>query len=108
MRLLATAVVLALAAGGTAASAATAPAAAPLLPVEASCNAPAGDPAPGTPEWIARDTANQYCAALRIRDQLASPAFGFGNLTQGATLYVDQTIDQALPTRATRAAASRP
>ena len=49
-----------------------------------SCYAPAGDPAPGTPEWQQRDTLNQYCATLRIRDQVASPAFGFGNLSQGA------------------------
>jgi dienelactone hydrolase len=60
-----------------------------------SCVAPAGDPAPGSPEWIERDTRNQYCAGLRNRDQLASPAFGFGNLSQGATLYLEQTVDQA-------------
>jgi dienelactone hydrolase len=68
--------------------------AAPALDVDMSCVAPAGDPAPNTPEWIQRDTQNQYCASLRNRDQLASPAFGFGNTTQGASLWVDQTTDQ--------------
>jgi dienelactone hydrolase len=66
------------------------------LTVDASCFAPATtDPEPGTPEWTVRDTHNQYCAGLRNRDQLASPAFGFGNLTQGATLYAEQMVDQA-------------
>ena len=50
------------------------------------CYAPAGDPEPGTPEWRERDTNNQYCATLRLRDQLASPAYGWGNLTAGAQL----------------------
>src|SRR3954467_6151782 len=69
--------------------------AAPPLDVDMTCVAPAGDPAPNTPEWIQRDTQNQYCAGLRNRDQLASPAFGFGNLTQGAAIYAEQTTDQA-------------
>src|SRR5688572_17841975 len=43
--------------------------------VDMGCYAPAGDPEPGSPEWIARDTKNQECASLRNRDQLASPAF---------------------------------
>jgi dienelactone hydrolase len=68
--------------------------AAPPLGQDMSCVAPAGDPAPNTPEWVQRDTVNQYCAGLRNRDQLASPAFGFGNLSQGAVLYADQTVDQ--------------
>ena len=69
--------------------------AAPVLAVEAMCFAPAGDPAPGTPEWVQRDAVNQYCATLRNRDQVASPAFGFGNLSQGAVLYAEQTVEQA-------------
>ena len=69
--------------------------AAPVVGVDYSCVAPAGDPAPNTPEWFERDAHNQYCASLRNRDQLASPAFGFGNLTTGAVLYADQTADQA-------------
>ena len=67
---------------------------APLGP-DMSCVAPAGNPAPNTPAWFQRDALNQYCASLRNRDQLASPAFGFGNLSQGAALYADQTVDQA-------------
>jgi dienelactone hydrolase len=67
----------------------------PVAGVDYSCVTPVADPDPGTPEWIQRDTLNQYCASLRNRDQLASPAFGFGNLTQGAELYVEQTVDQA-------------
>src|SRR5436853_2569063 len=66
----------------------------PVVGVDAQCTAPAGDPAPNTPEWIQRDTQNQYCAGLRIRDQLASPAFGVGNTTQGAALYAEQLADQ--------------
>lgn len=67
----------------------------PPAGVDYSCVAPVGDPAPGTPEWQQRDALNQYCASLRNRDQLASPAFGVGNLTQGAVLYAGQTVDQA-------------
>src|SRR3954452_492491 len=66
----------------------------PVVGVDMSCVAPAGDPAPNTPEWIQRDTQNQYCAGLRIRDQLARPAFGVANQTQGAALYADQLADQ--------------
>ena len=44
--------------------------------------------------FVARDASNQYCASLRNRDQLASPAFGLGNLTQGASLYIDQATLQ--------------
>src|SRR5436190_8869018 len=63
--------------------------------VDMSCLAPAGNPAPGTPEWQQRDTDNQRCSTLRLRDQFLSPAFGFGNLTQGASLWVDQASQQA-------------
>jgi dienelactone hydrolase len=78
----------------TAGAVAAAPAS-PPLGVDLSCFAPAGDPAPGTPEWVQRDAQNQYCASLRPRDQLASPAFGFGNLSQGAALYAEQMTEQA-------------
>jgi alpha-beta hydrolase superfamily lysophospholipase len=71
----------------------TASAQAPLG-VDMSCYAPAGNPAPGTPEWQQRDLENQRCASLRPRDQLANPAFGFGNLTQGATLYAEHVVEQ--------------
>jgi dienelactone hydrolase len=67
------------------------------LPTDAvvDCFAPAGDPEPGTPEWQQRDTLNQVCATLRLRDQLQSPAFGWGNLTEGARLWLERTADQA-------------
>src|SRR3954453_6181801 len=67
----------------------------PPVDVDMSCVAPAGDPAPNTPEWIQRDTQNQYCASLRNRDQLLNPAFGFGNLPQGAALWPEQMTEQA-------------
>src|SRR3954451_18946383 len=87
---------LACAASMLAITAISAPAAVadPPVGVDMTCVAPAGDPQPNTPEWVQRDTQNQYCAGLRNRDQLASPAFGFGNLTQGAALYAEQTTDQ--------------
>jgi dienelactone hydrolase len=76
---------------------------APPVGVDPQCFAPAGHPDPqvdaaGTPTnpaWIRRDVVNQYCATLRIRDQLASPAFGYGNLTLGAQLWADQAQQQA-------------
>src|SRR3954465_3701050 len=67
----------------------------PVVGPDMSCVAPAGDPAPNTPEWIQRDTQNQYCAGLRNRDQLLNPPFGYSNLTGGARLYSEQVIDQA-------------
>ena len=43
---------------------------APVLGVDyADCIAPAGNPAPGSAAWQQRDTINQYCATLRLRDQ---------------------------------------
>src|SRR5688500_15126105 len=62
--------------------------------VDMSCFAPAGNPEPGSQEFSERDLRNQYCASLRPRDQLAHRAFGFGNLTQGATLYTAQVADE--------------
>src|SRR4051794_6154752 len=67
----------------------------PVVGVDMSCVAPAGDPAPNTPEWIQRDVNNQNCAGLRIRDQLVNPAFGWGNITEGDRQYVEQMFDQA-------------
>ena len=46
------------------------------------------------PAWIERDQRNQYCATLRVRDQLLNPAFGNGNLTVGAKLYAAQWQEQ--------------
>jgi dienelactone hydrolase len=77
--------------------------ASPPVGVDARCFAPAGHPDPQVdsnghptnPAWIQRDQINQYCALLRIRDQLASPAFGYGNLTVGGQLYAAQAQEQA-------------
>ena len=66
----------------------------PPVGVDESCVAPAGDPAPGSVAWQQRDAINQYCATLRVRDQVLSPAFGFGNLTEGASLWVAQFQQQ--------------
>ncbi len=49
---------------------------------------------PTNPEWIARDTVNQYCATLRVRDQAASPAYGQGNVSLGAQLFAQQAQEQ--------------
>jgi hypothetical protein len=75
---------------------------APPVGVDKQCFAPAGHPdpkvnssgQPTNPAWIERDELNQYCALLRIRDQLASPAFGYGNLTVGADMYAKQAQEQ--------------
>jgi hypothetical protein len=79
------------------------PSAAPVLGVDQQCFAPAGHPDPQpdssghptNPAWIQRDAVNQYCALGRIRDQLANPAFGFGNVTVGAEMYAQQAQEQA-------------
>src|SRR3954452_11945859 len=67
----------------------------PPVDVDMSCVAPAGDPQPNTPEWVQRDTQNQYCASLRNRDQLLNPAFGYANVTEGAALWEQQMAEQA-------------
>ena len=51
--------------------------------------------APTNPAWLLRDQINQYCATLRIRDQVASPAFGTANLSLGAELFAAQAQEQA-------------
>jgi dienelactone hydrolase len=56
---------------------------------------PAHDPAPGTPAWQLRDTMNQYCATLRLRDQFDSQAYGNANKVEGAKLYAAQLQEQA-------------
>ena len=59
-----------------------------------NCLKPAGRPAPGTAAWERRDLANQYCATLRLRDQLDSPAFFAANVLQGNSLYLAQLRQQ--------------
>src|SRR3954447_17910867 len=75
---------------------------APPFSVDRRCFAPVGHPdpkvnaagQPTNPKWIERDSLNQYCALLRIRDQLDSPAFGYGNLAVGGKQYVAQALEQ--------------
>jgi dienelactone hydrolase len=62
--------------------------------IEPECMAPAGNPAPGTSDWQRRDTENQYCASLRLRDQVQSPAFTFANTSQSNGLYLAQAQEQ--------------
>jgi len=70
--------------------------------IDTQCFAAAGHPdpqvnangQPTNPAWIERDELNQYCALLRIRDQLGSPAFGYGNLTVGGEEYAAQAQEQ--------------
>lgn len=88
-RIVLSAVVLAVAVAATGTGSAD-----PVVGVDERCFAPAGDPEPGSAEWMERDAVNQYCASLRPRDQAASPAFGFGNLSTGAALYAEQAVDQ--------------
>jgi dienelactone hydrolase len=49
---------------------------------------------PTNPAWIERDALNQYCATLRLHDQLTNPAYGFENLQQGDALWLGQLGDQ--------------
>ena len=42
---------------------------------EPDCAAPAGDPAPGTPEWDRREAENEYCATQRNKDTASNPAY---------------------------------
>ena len=82
----------------TLALALAAPAAAQVAPVpfpNEECYAPAGDPQPGTPEWNERDLKNQVCAALRNRDQLASPAYGYAHTTAWPGLHLEALAEQA-------------
>ena len=60
------------------------------------CYAPAGNPAPGSAEWDERDRRNQICAALRNRDQVASPAYGYAHNTAFPELTVNALAEQAL------------
>jgi dienelactone hydrolase len=74
------------------------PAAAQVVEVpfpNSDCYAPAGDPAPGSDAWRERDTKNQICATLRLRDQFASPAFGYAHQTAWPGLHAEATAEQA-------------
>ena len=75
-----------------------APASAQLAPVpfpNEDCYGPAGNPAPGTPEWDERDRRNMLCAGLRNRDQLASPAYGYQHHVSFPELHLNALAEQA-------------
>jgi dienelactone hydrolase len=59
------------------------------------CYGPAGNPAPSSQAWRERDTKNQVCAALRNRDQLASPAYGYASTTAFPELHLQALAEQA-------------
>jgi dienelactone hydrolase len=43
------------------------------------CTGPAGDPAPDTPQWHAREQANDWCGEQRAYDTQTNPLFGTGS-----------------------------
>ena len=49
---------------------------------------------PTNPAWFQRDALNQYCATLRLRDQVSSPAYAYENSSQGDELWLDQLGQQ--------------
>ena len=57
----------------------------PVVGIDQSCLAPAGNPAPGSPSGRSA-TRSTSSARPAIRDQYANPAFGYANMTQGAAL----------------------
>ena len=76
------------------------PALAGSAPDPVDCIGPAGDPAPGTPEWQQRDLENMWCATQRQQDEADSPAFASAFARQTPGLYVTQTGEQLQePTR---------
>ncbi len=46
----------------------------PIDPLLFDCTGPAGDPAPGTPEFALRDAENTFCTQQRRLDMLSQPA----------------------------------
>ena len=55
------------------------------------CTGPAGDPAPGTPEWHARELAEASCGEQRAADTVANPAFhaaALANTAREAAVYM--------------------
>jgi hypothetical protein len=49
---------------------------------------------PTNPAWYQRDAINQYCATLRLRDQFTNRAYGYENIVQGDSLWIDQLGQQ--------------
>jgi len=66
--------------------------AAPSLaaPDPLDCAGPAGDPAPGTPDWYARELREVRCGEQRVADTASNPLFaaaGAENTARDGTLY---------------------
>ena len=83
----------------TLALALAAPAAAQIAPApfpNEDCYGPAGDPEPGSAEWEERDRRNMICAALRNRDQLASPAYGYQHHISFPGLHLNALVPALL------------
>lgn len=58
------------------------------------------DPAPGSPEWQARDRQNMIDATGRMQDESANPAMAQVYLTESAEIAAENTVDQIQnPTR---------
>jgi len=49
---------------------------------------------PTNPAWFERDALNQYCATLRLRDQYTNPAYGYEDVVQGDSLWLEQLGQQ--------------
>src|SRR3954454_6770315 len=60
------------------------------------CQAPAGDPAPGSQEWQDRDTANMYCANERLVDEVSSPSFGTTFWSETPGMFVGQNAEMLM------------
>lgn len=60
----------------------------------ADCIGPAGDPAPGTTAWTARDLENVLCSTQRMTDEVGNPAVHAAFATEAPGLFANQTLSQ--------------
>lgn len=59
-----------------------------------ACDVPAGEPASGTPEFIARDTENILCAGQKVYVDQFTPSFAAKNSSETPTSYVRVMTEQ--------------
>jgi hypothetical protein len=64
----------------------------PLDPLLTQCEGPAGDPAPGTPEFVIRDLRNIYCSEQRHVDSFLHPTRRFWAEQYGSDPYRDPAL----------------
>jgi hypothetical protein len=64
----------------------------PLDPLLTQCEGPAGDPAPGTPEFVIRDLRNIYCSEQRHVDSWSHPNRRFWAEQYGSDPYRDPAL----------------